>query len=57
MNHTHYTFTKDGKKYSANGKNRFEAQDNIELQFGINLKGATFEEVYKTRTVYTGIVR
>ena len=54
---TSYTFYKDGKKYSSKGANRFEAQENIELQWGISLKGATFEEMYKLRVVRTGKVR
>ena len=57
MKNTTYTFRKDGKAYSANGKNRVEAQDQIELQFGISLSGATFEEIYKLRVTRTGTVR
>ena len=57
MKNTHYTFTKDGKTYSAAGANRFDAQLSIELAYGIDLKGATFEEVYKLRVVRTGKVR
>ena len=49
MKNTTYTFRKDGKAYSANAKNRFEAQDQIELAFGISLSGATFEEVSLNR--------
>lgn len=56
MKKTTYTFKKDGKNYSA-ANNRFEAQDKIELAFGISLKGATFEEVYKLRVVRTGTVK
>ena len=52
--HTTYTFKKNGKAYSAKANNRFEAQEQIELAFGISLKGATFEEVYKLRVVRTG---
>ena len=54
---TSYTFYKDGKKYSSKGANLFEAQENIELQWGISLKGATFEEMYKLRVVRTGKVK
>ena len=54
---TTYTFTKDGKKYSTNGSNRFDAQLKIEVAYGISLEGAKFEEIYKLRTVRTGIVR
>ena len=54
---TTYTFKKNGKAYSAKGNNRFEAQDQIELTFGIDLSGATFEEIYKLRVVRTGKVR
>ena len=58
MTHTTYTFTtKDGRRYNAKGANRFEAQQSIELAWGINLTGATFEEVYKLRVVRTGTVR
>ena len=57
MKKTTYTFRKDGKAYSANAKNRFEAQEKIELAFGISLSGATFEEIYKLRVVRTGKVR
>lgn len=58
MTKTHYTFiTSDGKKYSANGANRFDAQLSIELMFGISLVGAKFEEVYKNHVVRTGVVR
>ena len=57
MKRTTYTFKKDGKAYSAAANNRFEAQDKIELAFGISLKGATFEEVYKLRVVRTGTVK
>ena len=56
MKNTTYTFTKNGKAYSANAKNRFEAQDKIELAFGIDLEGATFEEIYKLRVVRSGRV-
>jgi len=54
---TTYTFTKNGKKYSARGSNRFDAQVSIEAAYGISLEGAKFEEIYKLRTVRTGIVR
>lgn len=57
MKKTTYSFKKDGKTYSATGNNRFDAQDKIELSFGIDLKGAAFEEVYKLRVVRTGTVR
>ena len=58
MKNTTYAFiTKDGKKYSHGGNNRFEAQDAIELAFRVNLTGATFQEVYKLRVVRTGTVR
>ena len=57
MKKTTYTFKKGGKAYSAAANNRFEAQDKIELAFGIDLTGATFEEVYKLRVVRIGKVR
>ena len=37
--HTTYTFKKNGKAYSAKANNRFEAQDQIELAFGIKELG------------------
>ena len=53
-----YRFTKDGNTYTtAQGKNRFEAQANLELQFQTDLTGATFEEVWKGRVDRTGIVK
>lgn len=55
--HTTYNFKIGNKTYSAKTNNRFEAQDQIELTFGISLKKATFEEVYKRRVVRTGKVR
>ena len=57
MTNTTYTFKKNGKTYYANGNNRIEAQESIELAFGISLKGATFEEIYKLRVVRTGKCR
>lgn len=56
MKNTTWRFTKSGKTYSANGDNRFDAQLTIEIRFGISLTGATFEEIYKTKTVRTGKV-
>ena len=54
---THYTFTTaDGTCYTAKGNNRIDAQWNIELSWGISLKGAKWEEVYKLRTIRTGTV-
>lgn len=58
MKHMTYTFTtKDGKQYSAKAGNRFEAQTHLEVSFGIDLTGAIFEEIYKLRTIRSGIVR
>ena len=57
MKNTHYTFTKDGKTYSAAGKNRFDAQLKIELAWGISLEGATWTEIYKLNTIASGIVK
>ena len=54
---TTYNFLINGHKYSVKGINRFDAQLNAELMFGISLKGAKFEEVYKLRVVRTGIVK
>lgn len=53
---TIYRFIINGKTYNAKGANRFEAQNAIELM-GVNLKGATFEEVWKLKVVRTGIVK
>ncbi len=52
-----YTFHKNGHSYSTKGNNRFEAQTSIEVRFHINLTGATFEEIYKMKTIRTGIVK
>jgi hypothetical protein len=53
-----YRFRKDGKTYTTmQGKNRFEAQLNLELQFRTSLKGATFEEIWKGKVNRTGIVK
>lgn len=58
MTNIYYTFTtKDGQKYSAMGSNRFSAQLSIEAAFGVSLKGATFEEIFKLRTIRTGTVK
>lgn len=58
MKHMTYTFTtKDGEQYSAKARNRFEAQTHIEVSFGIDLTGATVEEIYKLHTIRTGTVR
>jgi len=53
---TIYRFTKCGKTYSASGSNRFEAQMNAELQWHINLVGASYEEIYKLRIIRKGTV-
>lgn len=53
----HYEFiTKDGKRYSTMaGKNRFEAQLSLEIQFQTSLKGAAFRELDKhNRVIYQG---
>ena len=58
MKNTTYPFiTRDGKKYSHGGNNRFEAQQAIEFAFRVDLTGATYEKVYKLRVVRTGTVR
>lgn len=56
-NNTFYQFEKNGKKYTATGKNRYEAQDTIELANGIDLTGAEFTEIYKLQVVRVGIVK
>lgn len=53
---TTYRFTKNGKTYTAGGANRFEAQLHIEIAHGIDLTGATFEEIWKLKTIRTGRV-
>lgn len=54
---TTYTFTTaDGSRYSAKAKNRFEAQNAVELAYHISMSGAKFEEIYKLRVVRTGRV-
>ena len=57
MKDTIYTFTKDGHRYSIGGNNRFEAQTDIEVRFGVKLAGAKYEEIYKHKIIRTGIVR
>ena len=54
---TFYRFYLNGITYNATGANRFEAQGNAERANGIDLTGARFEEVYKLRTVRTGIIK
>lgn len=55
---TTYKFTtKDGRTYHAGGNNRFEAQLNIETAFGIDLTGATFEVIFKLKTIRIGTVK
>ena len=56
-NNTIYEFEKNGKKYTAAGKNRFEAQADIEIANGIDLNGASFTEIYKLTVVRKGIVK
>lgn len=54
---TFYRFYLNGITYNATGANRFDAQGNAERANGIDLTGARFEEVYKLRTVRTGIIK
>ena len=54
---TFYRFHLNGITYNATGANRFDAQGNAERANGIDLTGARFEEIYKLRTVRTGIVK
>ena len=56
-NNTFYQFEKNGKKYTATGKNRYEAQAEIEIANGLDLTGATFTEIYKLQVVRMGIVK
>lgn len=53
---TTYRFTKNGKTYTAGGNNRFEAQNRIEIAHGIDLSGATFEEIWKLKVIRSGRV-
>ena len=57
MGNTMYRFTKDRHTYTVGGENRFSAQLNAELRFGIDLSGAEFEEIYKLKTIRKGIVK
>lgn len=57
MKNVHYNFYKDGHKYSAAGDNALAAQWKLELQFGIDLKGARYEMVLKARVLSAGTVR
>ena len=57
MTHTTYTFRLNDREYSAAGKNRFEAQDSIELKYQISLSGAIYKEIYKLKVVRTGKVK
>ena len=52
-----YRFTLNDKTYSTCANNRFDAQLNLEIAFGITLIGATFEEVWKLKVIRTGIVK
>ena len=54
---TFYRFHLNGITYNATGANRFDAQGNAERASGIDLTGARYEEIYKLKTVRTGIVR
>lgn len=53
---TTYRFTKNGKTYTADGNNRFEARNKIELAHGIDLSGATFEQIINNKVYRTGKV-
>ena len=57
MKNVHYNFYKDGHKYSAAGDNALAAHWKLELQFGIDLKGARYEMVLKARVLSAGTVR
>jgi hypothetical protein len=54
---TFYRFHLNGITYNVTGANRFEAQGNAERANGIDLTGAQYEEIYKLRTVRTGIIK
>ena len=56
-NNTFYEFVKNGKKYTAAGANRYEAQNAIEIANGVDLTGATFTEFYKLAPVRKGIIK
>lgn len=54
---TMYRFTKCGHVYTVSGENGLEARLNAEIRFGINLKGAEAEEIYKLKTIRKWIVK
>ena len=54
---THYTFIKDGLRYTTSRDSLYTAKKHLEYLFHIDLSGATYEERFKNRIVATGKVR
>ena len=54
---THYTFIKDGLRYTTSRDDLYTAKKHLEYLFHIDLSGATYEERFKNRIVATGKVR
>lgn len=51
LENTHYEFTKDGKTYYAMGDNLPDARWDAEFQFGIDLTGAEYKEIYGLKKI------
>jgi hypothetical protein len=54
---TTYRFTKNGRTYTEGGNNVFSAKLAAELRWGVDLSGASFEEIWKLKVVRTGTVK
>lgn len=50
-NHTMYAFRKDGRTYYSEGANPLDAQRSIETAYGISLKGAEREDIFKGKVI------
>lgn len=50
-NHTMYAFSKDGKTYYSEGSSPLDAQRSIETAYGISLKGAPREDIFKGKVI------
>lgn len=57
MGNTMYRFFKDGHIYTVSGDNLLSAQFNAEFRFGVDLGGATYEVIYKLKTIRTGKIK
>lgn len=51
-----YTFKKNGHKYSVKDANLIDAKATAQFLFNVNLSGAEYEEIYKTKVIKTGII-